>query len=171
MHVEEVDVSGDGWFDREDLAGAVEWMEKALEMAQDNGQGMHAALCLEGLAELSVARGEVGPAGRYAEELLAMAEKNGLWEMVALAHRWRGAALSAEGQFEDAEEALLQAAELAKEIGRVRLEWNIQEALHQLYKTRSRDELAREHRDIVQSIVRQIGENLQQAEMRAGLPG
>ena len=79
--------------------------------------------------------------------------------------------MSAEGQFEEAKEVLKQAAELATEIGRVRLMWDVHEALHLLYKTRSRDELAREHEDIVQSIVKQIGENLQQDEMRAGLPG
>jgi tetratricopeptide (TPR) repeat protein len=153
-----------------DLSVEPELLE-ALEMARGNGQGLHAVQCLEGLAELYLARGEAGTAGRYAEELLAMAEKNGLREILARAHRWRGEALMAEGQFEYAEEVLKQAAELATEIGRVRLEWDIHKTLHQLYKTRGRDDLAGEHKEIVQSIVTQIGENLQQAEMRAGLPG
>jgi tetratricopeptide (TPR) repeat protein len=145
-------------------------LQEALEMARGNWQGLHVTQALEGLAELSLARGEVELASKYAGELLTMAEKKGMREMVARAYRWRGEVLLAWGQLKEAEKALKQANELASEIGRVRLEWDVHEALHLLYKMRGRDELAREHENTVQSIVKQIGENLQQAEMRAGLP-
>ena len=95
----------------------------------------------------------------------------GMREMVARALRWRGEALFAQGYLENAEEALNLAGKLAKDIGRVRLEWDIHEALQLLCKTRGPDEVARKHQDAVKTIVRQIGENLQQPEMRAGLPG
>jgi tetratricopeptide (TPR) repeat protein len=143
---------------------------EALKMAQSHGQGLLAIQCLEGLAELHLARGEVEQAGRYAGELLAMTEKNGMWEMVARGYRWRGAALMAEGKLEDAEEVLELAAELAEEVGRVRLQWDVHESLSQLYDALGRDDLAREHEAIVQGLVQQIRENLQQPEMRAGLP-
>ena len=66
--------------------------------------------------------------------------------------------------------AIISEAELAEEIGRVRLQWDIHETLQLLYKELCRDELARKHEVIAQGIVQQIRENLQQSEMRAGLP-
>jgi tetratricopeptide (TPR) repeat protein len=145
-------------------------LQEALEMARSNGQEMQATQCLEGLAELYMAQGEVARAMTHAGELLAMAEKNGMREMVARAHRWQGEAWLAEGRLEEAEEALIMTGELATEIGRVRLEWGVHQALFRLYKTLGRDELARKHQKIVQGIVSQIRENLRHSEMRIGLP-
>jgi hypothetical protein len=56
-------------------------------------------------------------------------------------------------------------------IGRARLQWDVHKALGRLYQALGRDELARKHPDTFKNIVRQISENLQQAEMRSGLPG
>jgi tetratricopeptide (TPR) repeat protein len=152
-----------------DLSVARE-LQTALELARRNGQDIHVAHCLEGLAELAIARGEPAQAIRYADELLAFVEPRGLREMASQAHRWRGEALLAAGQLEAAEGKLNQAAVLATEIGRVRLQWAVHAALHRLYEVRGQPELADQHETIVRTIVAQISENLQKVELRTGLP-
>ena len=95
-----------------------EWeLQNALELARRNGQVIHVAHCLEGLAELAMTRGEPAQATRYADELLALTEPRELREMAGQAYRWRGEALLAAGQLEGAEDALNQAAALAKGLG------------------------------------------------------
>jgi tetratricopeptide (TPR) repeat protein len=145
-------------------------LQNALMLARRDGQAIHVAHCLEGLAELLIARGEPAQAIRYADELLALAEPRGLRDMAAQAHRWRGEAMLAAGQLETAEEELKQAAALATDIGRVRLQWDVHAALHRLYKARGQAELADRHETIVRTIVAQICENLQTDELRTGLP-
>jgi predicted ATPase len=142
----------------------------ALTMARDNGQEYHAIRCLEGLAEFNLVLGNVEAALYYADELLRLAEPRALNEMVAQAHRWRGEVMLSAGQLDAAETELKQAAALATDIGRVRLQWDVHAALHRLYKVRRQAELAHQHETIVRIIVAQISHNLQKVEWRTGLP-
>jgi tetratricopeptide (TPR) repeat protein len=142
----------------------------ALAIAQNNGQEFHATRCLEGLTECNLVLGNLEAALKYADALLKLAEPRKLNEMVAQVHRWRGEVMLAAGQLDAAEDELNQAAALATEIGRVRLRWDVHTALHRLYEIRGQAELAHKHETIVQTIVAQISENLQEVELRTGLP-
>ena len=77
--------------------------------------------CVDGLAEIALAAGDPGLCRAYADELLAIAEANGLREHEAGARRWRGEALLAEKAYPQAQAELFRAAALAENIGRVRL--------------------------------------------------
>ena len=104
------------WSARRDIAGAT---RKDHQLAR----------CLEGLAELALARGDAAACLAFADELLALAEPAGLRELAAQARRWRGEALLAKRQRAAAEQELQRAAAVADEIGRVRLASDAREAL------------------------------------------
>jgi hypothetical protein len=85
-------------------------LQEALNIALAPNQGMHAARCLEGLAEFYLARGDLEKTLAFAGRLLRLGQGGGLREMVAQAHRWQGEALLAAGRLEQAEIELKQAA-------------------------------------------------------------
>jgi tetratricopeptide (TPR) repeat protein/DNA-binding XRE family transcriptional regulator len=96
-------------------------LEQAAAYCRQNSEGHQLARCLEGLAELALARGDAAACLAHAAELLLLAEPAGLRELAAQARRWRGAALMAKKQPAAAEQELLRAASVADEIGRPRL--------------------------------------------------
>ncbi len=102
---------------------------ESLDIALSRGQEFHAIRPMEGLAEYHVARRQPEAALRYANQLLELAESRGMREMVAAAYRWRGEALLAGGDSAGAEVELKRALELAQQVGRVRLLWDIHTAL------------------------------------------
>lgn len=158
---------------RQGLATVLERLVRgliALSRALNHRMEIHATRCLEGLAELASAKGEPQQALAYSEQLWTLAEQYDLREIMARALRWRGVALLALGQFEPAAMALQQALEMAEVSGRIRLVWQIHEALAQLYRAQKQEEKASEHDGQVQKIVHRIAANLQEAELRAGLP-
>jgi predicted ATPase/DNA-binding SARP family transcriptional activator/pimeloyl-ACP methyl ester carboxylesterase len=142
----------------------------ALARALNHRMEIHATRCLEGLAELAIAKREPDQALAYSEQLWALAEQYDLREIMARALRWRGVALLTLGPFEPAAAALEQALEMAEIYGRIRLIWQIHEALADLYRVQKQEEQASNHDRQVQKIVHQIAANLQEAEFRAGLP-
>ena len=96
-------------------------LESAQREARRQRERTHLMRCLEGLAELALARGDTAAALGHAEELLEAAQHGRLAELEAVARRWRGLALAARGQ-RDAAIAELQGALLAAQrLGRVRL--------------------------------------------------
>ena len=82
---------------------------------------MHAARCLEALAEVALRRGDATACLRHANTLLRAAELGGLLELSASARRWRGEALTAQGHIRKAVDELLQAHREARQVGRLRL--------------------------------------------------
>ncbi|HEX6363308.1 MAG TPA: hypothetical protein VFZ93_10150, partial [Albitalea sp.] len=64
-------------------------LERAAAYCRENSEGFQLARCLEGLAELALARGDAAGCIAYAEELLALVEPGGLKELAARARRWR----------------------------------------------------------------------------------
>ena len=104
-------------------------LEDALQQARVNREGTQLVRCLEGLAELALARGDAATGLRVADELLGLAERGGLKELAALARRWRAAALTAQGEHEAARQMLTLAADSAEQAGRVRLAWEAHTAL------------------------------------------
>lgn len=93
----------------------------ALETCERNDTRYQAARCLQGLAELALARRDPQGCMAFAERLLAMVEPGGLRELAAQARRWRGEALLALGEPARAGEDLRFAAAIGEAIGRARL--------------------------------------------------
>lgn len=145
-------------------------LQVALAHALRHRMEIHATRCLEGLAELALAKGEPHQALAYTEQLWELAERHDLREIMARALRWRGVALLTLEQFEAAATALQQALEMAEVYGRIRLVWQLHEALAHLYRAQKQEEKATDHEVQVQKIVRRIATNLQESELRAGLP-
>lgn len=110
----------------------------ALQDARDSGEAMHAARCLEALAEVALRRGDARASLDHADTLLRSAELGGLPELSASARRWRGEAFTMLGQPRKAVAELLQAQREAGRLGRVRLMLDTALALGQL----GRDETA-----------------------------
>ncbi|MEP6885624.1 MAG: AAA family ATPase [Gammaproteobacteria bacterium] len=88
--------------------------------------------CLDALAEISLAEGNIRRCREFAAELLTLAESNGLREVEARARRWRGEAFLAESAHAQAHAELSRALAQAQDIGRVRLEMDLELALSRL---------------------------------------
>lgn len=145
-------------------------LQVALANALKHRMEIHATRCLEGLAELALAKGEPQQALAYTEQLGELAERHDLREIMARALHWRGMALLTLEQFEAAAATLQQALEMAELYGRIRLVWQLHTALAQLYRAWKQEEKAAFHAGQVQKLVRRIATNLQESEFRAGLP-
>jgi tetratricopeptide (TPR) repeat protein len=91
-------------------------LESAADDCRQNAERYQLTRCLEGLAELALARGDAEACLGYAGELLALAQPAGLKELVARARRWRGAALLAKNVAAGRDE-LARAERLAADIG------------------------------------------------------
>jgi tetratricopeptide (TPR) repeat protein len=145
-------------------------LEEALATTLRRGQELHAPPCLEGLAELALIKGEPQRALDCADQLLALAEPRGMREAVAQAQRWRGEALLAAENVAAAEIALQRAAELAADINRARLLWDVHAALAGLYRATGQTGHAGSHQARVQALIDRIAANLTDPELRVGLP-
>ncbi len=93
-------------------------LENAAAHCRQNSEGFQLARCLEGLAELWLARGDAPRSLAHAEELIGLVEQAGLRELALQARRWRGAALLRMGQVKDGEEALRRVIAEADAMGR-----------------------------------------------------
>jgi tetratricopeptide (TPR) repeat protein len=144
-------------------------LEKALGHAQAQREGWFLTRCLEGLAEISLARGKTEQCIAYADELLRVAEHGKLREMMARAYRWRGEAFLAAKDYAAAASELHRAAERSAQLGRLRLSWDIHRALARLCHEENRTEEARNHRLQADSIAARIADNLRGSELKAAL--
>ena len=70
-------------------------LQATLEQTRRTSERYLMVRCLDGLAEIALAAGDANRCRAYADELLAIAEPNGLREIEAGARRWRGEALLA----------------------------------------------------------------------------
>lgn len=120
-------------------------LASALALARERAQAFHATRCLEGLAELALARGEPQAALGYADELLALAEAGDLAETRAWARYWRGRALALAAPFGEAAADLAAAAAWAEGVGRLRLAVDVREALAALWAGAGRPAEAAAH--------------------------
>ena len=116
--------------------------------------------CLDGLAEIALAAGDASRCRAYAEELLAVAEPNGLREIEAVARRWRGEALLVTKAYGEARAELTRAAALADTIGRLRLQMDLQSALARLSEGQDQPDAARLHRTRAHAIAQDIASSL-----------
>ena len=142
----------------------------ALTATAKAGAVYHEVRCLEGLAELYLALGNFEAALEYADYLKAVATPGGLREMMAQGHRWRGTALLARQDYDLAEAALQQAADLERQIGRPRLAWDIHAALADLYHQKGDQAAADRQAARVKVIVAKIATPLKRKKWLEGLP-
>jgi hypothetical protein len=101
--------------------------------------------CLDGLAEVALAERDSRRCLACADELLALAESNGLREVEANARRWRGEALLMENRYAEAQAELSCGAASAEDVGRVRLQLDLQSALARLFAACGLRDAAQHH--------------------------
>ena len=144
-------------------------LEAALDQSRRASERYMTIRCLEGLAEVALAQGDARRCRIFADELLALAEPNGLRELEASARRWRGEALLAEQADAQAHAELSRAAALAASIGRTRLRWDTQVALARVCATQGARQAAEHHEAKAQEIAAAIDASLGSSELAARL--
>ena len=93
----------------------------AQQYTQDHSETWLTLRCLEALAELALANGDADGCFTQADQLLALASRGDLRELIAQAHCLRGLAWLAGKAYESARNELTLAVTLAEQTGRVRL--------------------------------------------------
>lgn len=104
-------------------------LQAAWQHAQDHGEAWLALRCLEAFAELALATGDADECITYSDQLLALASRGDLRELIGQARRLRGLAWLAARAHESARTELTLALTLAEQIGCVRLTWECHRAL------------------------------------------
>ena len=141
----------------------------ALTAVAKAGAVYHETRCLEGLAELYLALGQNRAALEHADYLMAAATPGNLRELIAQAYRWQGEAYLALDERDQAEAALTAAAQLAQEIRRVRLIWDVNGALARFYQQYDDRAAAETHQKIAKETVAEIAAALTAEKWLKGL--
>lgn len=141
-------------------------LEHALADTEHNREHWHMLRCLEALAELSAARGEFDACEHFANRLLTLASAGEMRECIALAHRWRGDAYRGRKMYARAVESLQEAAALAKRVGRVRLQWDIECALARTCREQGARDLAGTHEKMSNLLAERIERDLKGSALK-----
>jgi tetratricopeptide (TPR) repeat protein len=144
-------------------------LQTILEQTRRTAERYMMVRCLEGLAEIALAAGDASRCRTYADELLAIAQTNGLRELDAVARRWRGEAMFAQKDLSAAQEEFSRAAALAEDIGRVRLQMDTQAALARLLDAQGQRTAAHRHADKARAIADAIEKSLESSGLEARL--
>lgn len=104
-------------------------LQAARQYAQDHSEAWLTLRCMEALAESALANGDADGCTAYADQLLALASRGDMRELIGQARRLRGLAWLAVNAYEAARKELTLAVTLAEQIGRVRLAWECHGAL------------------------------------------
>lgn len=144
-------------------------LQNTLEQTRRTAERYMMVRCLDGLAEIALAAGDASRCRAYADELLAIAEANGLRELEAVARRWRGEAMFAEKDHAAAQAELTRAAALAEDIGRVRLHMDTQAALARLLDVQGQRAAALRHAKKAREIAEAIEKSLDSSGIEARL--
>ena len=145
-------------------------LQDALEQARRSCERYLMTRCLEGLAAVALGQGDASRCRTFADELLALAQSNGLRELEASARRWHGEAWLAEKAYAPAQAELLRAAELAEDIGRVRLRMEAQAGLARLFAAQGQRDAAQRHGAGARAIAEAIEKSLVSSGLEARLP-
>ncbi len=140
-----------------------------LEETRHSSERYMTLRCLEGVAELALTAGDVEHCEEAADELLGMAIHDGLKEMEGVARRWRGEARHLKGDPAASHAELVLAARLAGEIGRVRLQLDVELALARSCSAQGKHDQARQHHDCAQRISLLVTESLAASELHSPL--
>jgi len=149
--------------------GVAPALQATLEQTRRASERYMMVRCIDGLAEIARAAGDARGCRAYADELLALAEADGLRELEAVARRWRGEAMFVEQDYAAAQAELSRAAALAEDIGRVRLQLDAQAALARLLATQGQRDAAQRHDAAARAIAQAIGKSLESSGLEARL--
>jgi tetratricopeptide (TPR) repeat protein/transcriptional regulator with XRE-family HTH domain len=152
---------------QQDVAPA---LQVTLENTRHSAERYMTVRCLDGLAEIALAAGDVHQSRAYADELLAIAGANGLRELEAVARRWRGEAMLINKDYAGALAELSRTATLAEEIGRVRLQLDTQDSLARLRSAQDQRDAAKRHDSKVRALAQAIENSLESSGLEARLP-
>jgi len=144
-------------------------LQTTLEQTRRTSERYMMVRCIDGLAEIALAAGAARRCRAYGDELLAIAEPNGLRELEAVARRWRGAALFVEKDYVEAQAELSRAAALAEAIGRVRLQMNVESVLARLLAAQGQRDAAQSHATKARTIAQAIEKSLESSGLQARL--
>ncbi len=142
-------------------------LEVTLEKTRRASERYLMVRCIEGLAEIALLAGDAKRCRACGDELLEIAEPNGLRELEASARRWRGEALLAERSFAQAETELSRAAVAAQHVGRARLQMDAEAALARLYDAQGQSEAAYQHGATAARISGEIKQSLASSGLEA----
>lgn len=140
-------------------------LANALAQCRRNSERTQMARCLEGLAELALARDDPAGCIAHATELHALVKPAGMKELAAQALRWRGEGLLASKDFAGARGDLAQALAIAEEIGRPPLLRDVHAALARVPATRGQRGAPREHATEAARITAHIGDSVAGTEL------
>jgi tetratricopeptide (TPR) repeat protein len=140
-------------------------LERAVAYCRRNSESHQMTRCLEGLAELALARGDAAGCIAFAGEILSRAQPAGALELGAQARLWRGRALHAQGDRAAARDDLVAAAAVAEGVGRLRLAGDAHRALAALHEAENARGKARNHRAEADGIALRIARSLAGSEL------
>jgi tetratricopeptide (TPR) repeat protein len=144
-------------------------LQTTLDQTRRTSERYMMVRCIDGLAEIALAAGDARRCRAYGDELLAIAEPNGLRELEAIARRWRGEAMFVEKDYVEAQAELSRAATLAEDIGRVRLQMDTQAALASLLVAQGQRDAAQRHGAKARAIAEAIEKSLESSGLDARL--
>lgn len=144
-------------------------LQTTLEQTRRTSERYMLVRCLDGLAEIALTAGDASRCRVYGDELLAIAEPNVLRELEAAARRWRGEALFVEKNYVAAQAELSRAAELAENVGRVRLQMDVQAALARTLAAQGQRNAAQHHSAKARAIAEEIEKSLEFSGLEARL--
>ena len=144
-------------------------LQATLEQTRRTSERYMTVRCLDGLAEITLRVGDTIRCRAYADDLLAIAESNGLRELEAVARRWRGEAMFAEKDYTQSEEELSRAVEIAEDLGRVRLQWDLHNVLAGLCRVQGQRDSSQFHDDRALAIADAIEKSLESTGLVARL--
>jgi class 3 adenylate cyclase/tetratricopeptide (TPR) repeat protein len=121
------------------------------------------------LAECHLARGDHGPARRFADECLERATRTKSRRYLARGWRLRGEIATARRQWDDAASALQEALAIAQNIGNPTQLWKTQFALGGLYDARGKKDAARAAYRVARDVIERVKSGLQNPALRASL--
>jgi len=142
-------------------------LHAALEKTRRTSERYMLVRCLGGLAEIALAAGDTSRCLAYGDELLGIAESNSLRELEAVARRWRGEAFIAVKDYDSANEELSRAEALAEDVGRVRLQMDIQSALACLQTAQGRRAAAKNYVARARAIKQSMEKSLESSGLQA----
>lgn len=144
-------------------------LQQTLEHTRAHAERYMQVRCLDALAEMALLEGDAARCLARADELLHIADANGLRELQAVARRWRGEALLRVSAFAPALDELTQALALAEPLGRVRLMLDLQRALARLHVQQGRSGAAEPHHARAQVLAHGIEASLEGSGLKVRL--
>jgi len=144
-------------------------LQETLERTRRASERYLMVRCMDGLAEIALTAGDAGRCRHYGDELLDIALPNGLRELEAVARRWRGEALLAQQAYPEAQAELSRAAALAQDIGRVRLQMDVEAALARAAGAQGQSAAAKRHGAAARTIAETIDKSLLSSGLEAQL--